>query len=265
MEDKMMIKKVGVLLTAVIVLCGNVYAMDSKEFALANVKCIVCHKQQPATIADKGEKHKTEVTCVECHLEHPPEGKNAVPKCSLCHNGKSHYTLDDCAACHQDTHAPMDLKIAGNVTEPCLTCHEKEGTQLKNHPSSHTDLACSECHTKHRFIPECTVCHEKHTSDMDFKACLSCHPVHTPLVVTYEQDTPSHYCVSCHSNAADFLDKNTTKHRNLSCVYCHRVKHKTVPTCISCKIPHGEPHPAKMLAKYPECGDCHGTAHDVRK
>jgi hypothetical protein len=60
------------------------------------------------------------------------------------------------------------------------------------------------------------------------------------------------------------LNNNATKHKDLSCVYCHRDVHKMVPSCIACKIPHGEPHPIKMLKKYPECGQCHGIAHDLR-
>ncbi|MBW2644911.1 MAG: cytochrome C [Deltaproteobacteria bacterium] len=255
-------KKAGVLvlLVTLVMFCGNVRAEK-----LLDSDCIKCHKVQPATIADQGGKHKTEVDCVDCHTQHPPEGKEAVPACSVCHSGKSHYDLENCAACHSDTHAPMTLKIEGDVTDPCLTCHEGEGKQLKDHPSAHTDLACNECHTEHRLIPECMECHEKHSEDMDLKSCLICHPVHMPLVITYDQNLPSNYCAACHGEAAALLNKNTTKHKDLSCVYCHRVQHKTVPTCVSCKIPHGEPHPPKMLAKYPECGQCHGIAHDIRK
>ncbi len=107
-------------------------------------------------------------------------------------------------------------------------------------------------------------CHEKHTEDMNVDACLSCHPVHMPLAIAYDQETPSHYCAACHGEAYTLLNNNATKHKDLSCVYCHKAVHKAVPTCVSCKIPHGEPHPAKMLSKYPECGQCHGIAHDLR-
>jgi hypothetical protein len=260
-------KKVGFvsLLVVFVIFCGNVWGADRGGSSLSNSDCIKCHKQQPATIDAHGGKHKTEVGCLDCHTEHPPEGKNAVPQCNVCHSGAPHYKLENCGSCHSDPHAPLDLTIEGDVKEACLTCHKKVGIQLKDHPSAHSDLACNECHTKHRLIPSCMECHEKHTDDMDLASCLVCHPVHMPLVVTYGKDIPSHYCAACHGEAAKLLKKNTTKHKDLSCVYCHRDKHKTVPTCLSCKIPHGEPHPAKMLQKFPECGQCHGIAHDIRK
>ena len=259
-------KKTGILfsLLVLILYSSGVLAANQEGFSLSDSDCIKCHEKQPATIAASGEKHKTEVGCLDCHTEHPPDGKNAIPECSVCHSDSPHYTLENCGSCHSDTHAPMDLKIEGEVSAPCLTCHEKQGLEVKEKPSAHTDLACNECHTKHRYIPECMECHEKHTEDMNFEACLSCHPVHMPLVVAYDQETPSHYCAACHGEAYTLLNNNTTKHKDLSCVYCHRDVHKMVPSCISCKIPHGEPHPAKMLKKYPVCGQCHGIAHDLK-
>lgn len=259
-------KKAGVLFfLAGILFYGNVWAEAPETPVLSDSQCIICHKEQPATIAAHGAKHKTEVGCVDCHTEHPPAGQNAVPECGMCHSNKPHYELENCGSCHSDTHAPMNLKIEGDVTGPCLTCHEKEGKQLQAHPSAHTDVACSECHVKHRFIPDCMECHTKHTEDMNLESCLACHPVHTPLEITYGDDTASHYCTSCHEDAGTLLKNNNTKHKDLSCVYCHRVKHKTVPSCVSCKIPHGKPHPAKMLEKFPECGQCHGIAHNIQK
>jgi hypothetical protein len=96
---------------------------------------------------------------------------------------------------------------------------------------------------------------------MEFKTCLSCHPVHMPLEVTYASETPSHYCTACHKKAGALLQANKTKHHDLSCVYCHQDKHKTVPPCGMC---HGKPHPENMLKKFPKCGNCHSTAHDLK-
>ena len=106
-------KKVGfvISLVALVMFCGNVWAAGDPS--LSDSDCIKCHKKQPATIDSHGGKHKTEVGCVDCHTEHPPEGKNAIPQCNACHSGKSHYSLENCGACHSDTHAPLDLKIEG--------------------------------------------------------------------------------------------------------------------------------------------------------
>ncbi|MHC4474117.1 MAG: cytochrome c3 family protein [Planctomycetota bacterium] len=239
---------------------GKVSARETVP-TLTNALCVVCHPQQPQTIKARGEKHKTKVGCLDCHTEHPPEGADAIPACSMCHSGKAHYELEQCASCHSDTHAPLDIKLEGEVSEPCLSCHPQQGDEVEKHPSAHTDVACNECHAVHRQIPDCTDCHEKHTEDMDFNACVSCHPVHMPLVVTYKPETPSHYCGACHEEALDLLAKNTTKHHDLSCAFCHKNEHKVVPPCFAC---HPDPHPKAILDKFPECGQCHDIAHDLK-
>ena len=61
--------------------------------------CVKCHEDEPATIARNGGKHKTEVTCLDCHQEHPPWGENTIPKCSMCHEGRSHFELENCLSC----------------------------------------------------------------------------------------------------------------------------------------------------------------------
>ena len=252
----------GVIVIGLVVFGVGVKAGHSAKVPpLTDSHCVHCHPKQPATIEAHGAKHKTEVGCQDCHVEHPPLGASAVPECSMCHSGESHYELEGCSSCHSDTHAPLDLKLEGDITGPCLTCHQQQGKEVKDHPSAHTDVACSECHTAHRMVPECMVCHEKHTEDMEFKTCLSCHPVHMPLEIAYVRETPSHYCTACHEEAGSLLQANTTKHHDLSCAYCHRDKHKTVPPCVAC---HGQPHPDAMLKKFPNCGDCHGTGHDLR-
>jgi len=243
---------------------SNVAKKAAKEGVtaeLSNKHCVFCHPQQPQTIEAKGGLHKTEVGCMDCHQEHPPEGTDAVPECSMCHSGAAHYDLEGCSSCHSDAHAPLDLKLEGELTEPCLTCHQQQGDELKEHPSMHTELPCNECHSSHGEIPNCMDCHEKHTEDMDYEACVSCHPVHMPRVVTYGQDTPSRYCGACHGEALDLLEANTTKHHDLLCVFCHKNKHKTVPPCYAC---HPQAHSKAILDKFPECGHCHSTAHDLK-
>jgi hypothetical protein len=228
---------------------------------LSNKNCGFCHPEQPKIIEEKGGLHKTEVGCMDCHVEHPPQGVQAVPECSMCHSGSAHYELEDCSSCHVDTHAPLDLKLAGSLTGPCLTCHQAQGDELKAHPSMHAELPCNECHLSHREIPSCMDCHVKHSEEMDYQACVTCHPVHMPTVVTYPQDIPSGYCAACHGEAMELLTNNPTKHRELSCAYCHQEKHMMVPPCSQC---HPQAHPAAILDKFPTCGHCHGAAHDLK-
>jgi hypothetical protein len=228
---------------------------------VTNAQCPVCHPVQPQTIAARGGKHRTEVGCKDCHTEHPPEGTGAIPACSMCHSGTPHFDLANCSSCHADAHAPLDLKLEGSISGPCLTCHQQQGDEVKKYPSAHTELACNECHTAHRLIPNCMDCHEKHTEDMDFQICLSCHPAHMPRVITYAQDTPSHYCGACHKTAFGLLDKSKFKHHDVACVRCHPDEHRAILKCVQC---HPAPHAQAMLDKYPACGSCHGVAHDLK-
>ena len=41
-----------------------------------------------------------------------------------------------------------------------------------------------------------------------------------------------------------------------------KTKHKTIPTCQGC---HGVPHPARMMARFTKCADCHNIAHDLNR
>ncbi len=228
--------------------------------ALTTGDCAKCHPKEPATIGTEGEKHKTEVDCFDCHGEHPPLGEVIIPQCSVCHQDKPHYVLENCSGCHVNAHAPLKITMGEDITKPCLTCHDQQGKEMKESPSAHSEQSCSFCHPEHKKIPDCMECHEPHTSEMTRAECLGCHPVHTPLVVTYNMETPSLICASCHKTAYDELKKNVTAHSDKTCAFCHRDRHRVIPTCGTC---HGTPHPAAMHKKFPSCSECHNTAHNL--
>lgn len=223
--------------------------------------CIICH-QGPATAIDTdGGKHKTKVTCLDCHDGHPPRVRDNIPECSNCHEGTPHFELQQCRDCHTNPHTPLNIILADDLTAPCLTCHTAQITQLRDNPSRHTVLACTACHrSKHGQIPDCMDCHTPHSQEMTMNDCTSCHPVHMPLVISYAEDTPSRSCAACHEDVYNKLSANTAKHSQLQCAKCHRAKHKTIPKCQDC---HGLPHPAALMAKFPVCLDCHGSPHNL--
>lgn len=241
---------------------GNIRAAWAQETALLTTgDCIKCHPKQPVDIETEGERHRTEVDCFGCHIGHPPISKAVIPECSVCHKDKPHYALENCSECHVNAHAPLKIEIGEDVTKPCLTCHSEQGKEVEEAPSSHSEQACSFCHTSHREIQECMTCHDPHTQDMTASSeCMSCHPAHRPLVITYNMETPSQTCASCHDTAFDELKTNVTQHSDKTCAYCHRDKHKMIPTCETC---HGAPHPPAMHKKFPACKMCHNTAHNL--
>ena len=224
--------------------------------------CIKCHSKEPRSIEENGKKHQTDVTCLDCHVEHPPEGTNAIPACSMCHSGEAHYQLENCMGCHSDPHQPLNLQIAGDITGPCLTCHEDQGFEMQDNPSKHTDVSCTFCHNVHGLIPDCSKCHEPHVAGQTTPECLACHPVHSPLTIEYPMTTPRPYCTACHEEVGELMEKTRTKHQTFTCAFCHRGEHPNVPLCRTC---HGEPHSQTTHKKMPGCLECHLDAHNLVK
>jgi len=71
--------------------------------------CVKCHKKEPAEIAANGGKHQTEITCLDCHVEHLPDGTDLIPLCSRCHGDSDspHFQLPNCLGCHTNPHMPI--------------------------------------------------------------------------------------------------------------------------------------------------------------
>lgn len=230
--------------------------------ALSPDDCAKCHDAAPKAIEEAGGKHKTSVTCIDCHQGHPPKDADIIPQCSMCHSGKEHYKLDNCLRCHSNPHTPLAISFNEDHTDACLTCHTEQIDQLRKQPTKHTELFCSNCHTQHGEIPECTTCHAPHASDMVQADCLACHKAHMPKPVTYPDDISSKHCASCHDVAYNLLQASPYKHKDVACADCHKTEHKMIPQCQDC---HGVPHPPAMMSKFPTCGACHGIAHDIKK
>jgi predicted CXXCH cytochrome family protein len=243
---------------------GTAAAADPAQVTatLTSNDCVKCHEKPPKDIAANGGKHKTDVTCQECHVGHPPKVKKPIPLCSQCHEGKPHYKLQGCLGCHSNPHTPKFIKFGNNVTDPCLTCHSPQIEKLRTFKSKHSALACSFCHNVHGRIPDCTQCHKSHSAEMVQKDCKVCHQAHMPKDVAYKADTPNKFCAACHGKASTLLASSPAKHSKLACVYCHQAKHKMVPQCTQC---HVKPHPAAILAKFPKCSECHSVAHDLNR
>lgn len=237
---------------------------QAQKSQLSNTDCVKCHSGVQGMVESKGAKHKTAITCMGCHKGHPPmvAKEKIIPACSECHAGKPHYAISGCNTCHSNPHAPLDMKLAANLTDPCLSCHSQQGKEMKERPTLHSKLFCTTCHKAHKEVPECLKCHQAHSAEMVNKDCLICHPAHQPLTITYGADMPNKSCAACHKKISDTLTGTDTKHSKLACVFCHKEKHKNVPACETC---HGSPHPAGMIQKFPKCNICHISAHSLGK
>ena len=223
--------------------------------------CQKCHSNVIADIETNGMAHKTEVSCIDCHVGHPPAAHDIIPPCSRCHEGEKHFELDNCLLCHRNPHTPLNIYLTRNITDPCTTCHDEQITQLQQYPSVHTTLDCTACHTEHGYLPPCFNCHGPHLETMTNKICHDCHLPHMPLEVTYPADTPSEYCGACHKKVYSLLARSRARHRSILCVECHENKHKTIPACTKC---HKPPPHSPLMIQEKSCEECHGIAHDVR-
>ena len=239
-------------------------ATGAEKVKLSDDDCVKCHKKEVSLIETKGGKHRDAVGCLDCHEGHYPviSKDKMIPACSKCHTGKAHYKLENCAKCHSNPHAPLEMDLAkGKFKAECITCHKGPGEELEKFPSKHTFLFCNTCHIKHGFIPDCLRCHKPHLAEQTFDDCKSCHSAHKPLKVTYGMDVPNKYCVICHPKLGELLNSTTTKHKKLACAFCHRGQHRIIPDCSAC---HGSPHP-QAIVKGKKCLDCHNDAHALIK
>ena len=248
---------------AVLLMGGASWAAEDAPLAVAD--CNKCHSAIVADVAAHGSLHSTAVNCLECHLEHPPEGTQAIPECSMCHaqSASAHYQVDNCTGCHNPHHPlAIDLLAAGDVNGVCVTCHANEGGQLQEYPSKHTELSCTACHNKHGEFLRCQECHSPHTQGQTYEDCYTCHKPHKPTVIRYPETSPVSFCSGCHPQATEDLARNTTRHHDLLCAYCHKTQHKAIPTCETC---HGKPHEKAMHQAFPDCLKCHIDPHALAK
>jgi len=251
------------LCCVLLILFGTCCWAEVQLTSLIEEDCGKCHEDTSKQVNERGGLHK-EVGCLECHTEHPPLGKNPIPRCDKCHGPEDsvHYGLKECKTCHHP-HYPLEMDFAtiDEVKAVCLTCHPDQGQEMEAHPSEHAGLDCKECHTAHGEATECTECHESHAEEMAYKDCLSCHKPHGPKAVQYDDDVPSAFCSSCHQDEGNALEKSNKAHSELACTKCHEDKHKAITRCESCH--DARPHGTFMHEKYPACLSCHRDPHGL--
>ncbi len=270
MKKMLHMTSVAFIAVGALLLLGSIQNADaafgSSGAALNKDDCIKCHGVIVKQVQDGGNKHKSEVSCLECHKgTHPPGSQKGalIPKCAQCHKDQPHFTLAKCASCHQNPHQPLNIILEGEGQKAaCNTCHPAIIKEIDSNPTAHTGFACSFCHEKHRNKPDCLDCHDAHAEGQKFENCVQCHQAHQPLTLTYNETVVNSDCAACHPDVRDTLEAGPTKHAKFKCVFCHANEHAMVPECQSC---HDAPHSKTMLSKFKTCNECHQSAHDILK
>lgn len=174
--------------------------------------------------------------------------------CGACHNGKTTFSLAECAHCHQTKEIVIKVKATGPtefshnshlVKSPkCGTCHP---SIFAAGPNKHFTMASMKAGKS------CGACHDgKKTFGLD--KCVTCHPVKE---VTYQvkETGPTQFshkshlaiadCGKCHPTLYAPNQKNkrvgmAAMHKGKSCGACHNSKQAfSVKECSKCH-PAGE-------------------------
>jgi hypothetical protein len=230
---------------------------------LTVTQCGQCHTGEFRAIKNDGARHTFD--CQKCHNTfhafNPKKGgwDALMPKCASCHAEPHGKAATDCLGCHANPHAPKKVAMDARLINACPTCHVQPREQLVKFPSKHSRLGCEKCHTSHGFKPSCFTCHEPHMPNQPLESCTRCHAVHKPVQVTYGKEVPPATCGACHAKVFDTWSKTPSRHGKVSCVTCHRDKHRFVPKCTEC---HQNVHDQGILQRYPNCLTCHLDVHD---
>ena len=260
----------------VVELAGNVESVDSsaavtgelQQLPLSGEDCVKCHYKVAVDVDSHGQAHK-DLSCMECHEEHPPAGTSVIPECAACHaeDDSEHYSVQGCVACHNPHHPLLiDFTATDAVQSACASCHQEQIEELAAKPSAHSDQDCNECHSQHGLqqgqYQTCLDCHEGHSSEMTTADCLECHKPHSPANITYGDEVSALLCASCHEDVATSLTTLSTMHSEMACAECHSGEHTNITACVDC---HEQPHDEFMHTKFPECITCHRDPHSLAR
>jgi len=241
---------------------------DLQPIPLTDEDCVKCHYTIVVDVDAYGEAHK-ELSCMECHEEHPPAGTKTIPECSSCHaaDDDAHFAVQQCGVCHNPHHPLLvDFTASDDARSACASCHQEQVDELAANPSAHSEQDCNACHSQHGLeqgqYQTCLDCHEGHSPAMTLDNCLECHKPHSPLNITFGDTVALELCAGCHQDKATALTTLQTKHSEMACVECHSGKHKNITACVDC---HDQPHDQYMHTKFPECITCHRDPHNLAR
>lgn len=153
---------------------------------------------------------------------------------------------------------PQPLQMA-----QCGQCHPSHFGSLKESGGLHR-FDCRECHEVfHAYnplkknyadiMPKCATCHDNRHGSKHVD-CLNCHDnPHAPRRVPMTHMLAG-ICADCHSNQAEQLIAQPSKHTQQPCDSCHHNRHGYIPSCAECHEPH---FAAQTMTTCSQCHDVH--------
>ena len=238
-------------------------AASDKDIVLqGDAQCTRCHDEAdgPALLAIGKTKHGT-------------RADSRTPSCTSCH-GTSEKHLghkgSDKPPKPDRTFGKSSPNTAGERSDACLTCHQKDAKRSHWVGSTHDtkDVACSSCHQVH--VAKDLVRDKRTQPDV----CFTCHKDKRAQV-----NNPSHHpimegkvvCSDCHNTHGSTGPKLMKRESvNATCYTCHMEKrgpfvHNHQPVqedCTICHNPHGTTAENLLKTRAPFlCHSCHATPH----
>lgn len=157
---------------------------------------------------------------------------------------KAETTMQDCAACHDDTvkafrinaHAILEKSTNYKTENPCESCHGPGKAHIEGGGDLTKIIGFKGKEVK-AYNDQCLACHKNSHEVNGFGAsthakqgldCADCHSVHHSAVATpLLKQTSSNLCLSCH----------TLQKSQFSKPFHHRVTEKAMD-CVDCHQPH---------------------------
>ncbi len=246
--------------------CGACHTGKNGVFPLKD--CARCHAVKEITYHVKSagptpfshKKHLAKYSdCSACHPRLFKAGRNKPvtmaemekgKSCGACHNGKSAFSVDECARCHLVKEVSLTSKETGRIIfshklhtkkRKCGDCHNQLYTPGRNKPVGMAAMekgkSCGACHNgKGLFdVKQCAKCHPVKNVDFKVKGAgpakfdhdlhlgmYSCNACHTKIfkagrnnkVVTMLEMEDGKSCGACHDGKKAFSVRE-------DCVKCH--------------------------------------------
>ena len=266
-------------ITAILLLVYNVTLPTHLSANLEMQHCGGCHTEDSVIhmhdYADPLEKE-----CIECHVEAVTglsvHAEMVPEECDRCHQFGDQPTYSDCDLCHHDHyHIKGGIETGDRpcvechkshslITDrSCAKCHREEYNLLKTLGDKHSERpdSCYNCHSDHKYIPDCLDCHEVMLHEDIFINCTECHQQHTPKELYFSPVVVPEECGKCHPDVLLEFEEHPSKHSGINCVECHQ-KHLRWRSCIDC---HEEAHPEFTDFNVDKCVGCHRDSHSPAK
>ena len=202
-----------------------------------------------------------QLSCADCHADISDSSRHPDPM-DVNRRLADFFDPERCYACHEEIADEISEGSHGQEQSPisaadarCIDCHDPhyQAFQTDTTPAGVSPTVngkdCDQCHSDQTDLPELQA---------DDAACMTCHR-HVPLNAPDAADKHRQFCMACHSSVnktagragsiaypvIDAAAYETTAHRGISCLACHRgaasFAHRDQKTvdCRSCHTPHG--------------------------